>query len=276
MLLQQYIQLLSKPAEQASIEKTSCISKPRSIQPRSNVHVPPATITKEVTKSSVPLGDLFRKRAQLSKAEDDDENERPNGFHPQVKPNAFLTAGEKLQVRIKCSISLCIDVHWPNNLMLLQHDRILGKKNDEDNYSRPSKTNGSSAQKRPRPDTYHPINPHVLLGPGGFNRQQMDCDTEEYPYGNAVNKKFVNPLGQKKANQNDKKNTNDGFKNASAALEDDENIDPRLKSCDPELISKIEMEIVDYGDPITFEDIGETYEEVVPFVSFSLVMIFDR
>ncbi|RLN86918.1 hypothetical protein BBJ28_00025083 [Nothophytophthora sp. Chile5] len=37
-----------------------------------------------------------------------------------------------------------------------------------------------------------------------------------------------------------------------------EDIDPRLKSCDPELIEKIEMEIVDNGDPIAFDDIGTT------------------
>ena len=37
---------------------------------------------------------------------------------------------------------------------------------------------------------------------------------------------------------------------------EDENMDPRLKSCDPELIEKIEMEIVDNGDPVTFDDIG--------------------
>ncbi|KAG7397290.1 Fidgetin-like protein 1 [Phytophthora boehmeriae] len=37
---------------------------------------------------------------------------------------------------------------------------------------------------------------------------------------------------------------------------EEEDIDPRLKSCDPELIEKIEMEIVDSGDPVTFEDIA--------------------
>ncbi|RHY25401.1 hypothetical protein DYB32_008343 [Aphanomyces invadans] len=37
---------------------------------------------------------------------------------------------------------------------------------------------------------------------------------------------------------------------------DDPDIDPRLKACDPELISKIEMEIVDAGDPVSFDDIG--------------------
>lgn len=40
------------------------------------------------------------------------------------------------------------------------------------------------------------------------------------------------------------------------APEDDPDIDPRLKSCDPDLIAKIEMEIVDYGDPVAFDDIG--------------------
>ncbi|RHY85923.1 hypothetical protein DYB35_004373, partial [Aphanomyces astaci] len=37
-----------------------------------------------------------------------------------------------------------------------------------------------------------------------------------------------------------------------------DDVDPRLKSCDPELISKIEMEIVDAGDPVSFDDIGAT------------------
>ncbi|RLN91771.1 hypothetical protein BBJ28_00022410 [Nothophytophthora sp. Chile5] len=36
-----------------------------------------------------------------------------------------------------------------------------------------------------------------------------------------------------------------------------EDVDPRLKSCDPELIEKIEMEIVDSGDPIAFDDIAK-------------------
>lgn len=44
------------------------------------------------------------------------------------------------------------------------------------------------------------------------------------------------------------------------STEPEEDIDPRLKSCDPELIAKIEMEIVDNGDPITFDDIGKVHE----------------
>ena len=38
--------------------------------------------------------------------------------------------------------------------------------------------------------------------------------------------------------------------------DDDENVDPRLKGCDPKLIEKIELEIVDHGEPIRFEDIS--------------------
>jgi len=38
--------------------------------------------------------------------------------------------------------------------------------------------------------------------------------------------------------------------------EEEEDIDPRLKSCDKELIEKIEMEIVYHGDPISFQDIA--------------------
>uniref|UniRef100_K3X2J1 AAA+ ATPase domain-containing protein n=1 Tax=Globisporangium ultimum (strain ATCC 200006 / CBS 805.95 / DAOM BR144) TaxID=431595 RepID=K3X2J1_GLOUD len=48
---------------------------------------------------------------------------------------------------------------------------------------------------------------------------------------------------------------NRGSKQA-APPEVDEDIDPRLRSCDPELIAKIEMEIVDNGDPIAFDDIA--------------------
>lgn len=35
-----------------------------------------------------------------------------------------------------------------------------------------------------------------------------------------------------------------------------EDLDPRLKSCDPELVAKIELEIVDHGDPVAFDDIA--------------------
>lgn len=35
-----------------------------------------------------------------------------------------------------------------------------------------------------------------------------------------------------------------------------EDIDPRLKSCDPELVAKIELEIVDCGERISFDDIA--------------------
>ena len=36
----------------------------------------------------------------------------------------------------------------------------------------------------------------------------------------------------------------------------DEGVDPRLRSCDPELVAKIEMEIVDCGERISFDDIA--------------------
>jgi hypothetical protein len=38
--------------------------------------------------------------------------------------------------------------------------------------------------------------------------------------------------------------------------DNEDDVDPRLKSCDQELIAKIEMEIVDAGDPISFDDIA--------------------
>ncbi|OWZ24141.1 Fidgetin [Phytophthora megakarya] len=65
----------------------------------------------------------------------------------------------------------------------------------------------------------------------------------------AVSKKFVSPV-------NDGGGANNSGSNQAPLPSEDENIDPRLKSCDPELIEKIEMEIVDNGDPITFDDIA--------------------
>ncbi|RHX97016.1 hypothetical protein DYB25_001448 [Aphanomyces astaci] len=49
-----------------------------------------------------------------------------------------------------------------------------------------------------------------------------------------------------------------GVEPPPAADDPADDVDPRLKSCDPELISKIEMEIVDAGDPVSFDDIGAT------------------
>ncbi|KAG6952942.1 hypothetical protein JG687_00012700 [Phytophthora cactorum] len=63
-----------------------------------------------------------------------------------------------------------------------------------------------------------------------------------------VSKKFVSPMNNGGASKGTKKQT--------TPPDEDEYIDPRLKSCDPELIEKIEMEIVDNGDPITFDDIA--------------------
>ncbi|OQS06801.1 fidgetin, partial [Thraustotheca clavata] len=74
---------------------------------------------------------------------------------------------------------------------------------------------------------YHPVNPKVL-----------------FPKSNSpprISKQFQ-PPGQQA--------------NKEVPVEPEEDIDPRLKSCDPELISKIELEIVDAGDPISFDDIA--------------------
>ncbi|KAF0700383.1 Aste57867_9088 [Aphanomyces stellatus] len=65
--------------------------------------------------------------------------------------------------------------------------------------------------------TYHPINPNVLLN---------------------------------------KKNGQVSPPRAAPPPDEEDDVDPRLKSCDPELISKIELEIVDAGDPISFDDIA--------------------
>lgn len=61
----------------------------------------------------------------------------------------------------------------------------------------------------------------------------------------------------------------------SPPTEPEDDIDPRLKSCDPELIAKIEMEIVDNGDPITFDDIGTIVHRVCElwFVSITYTVV---
>ncbi|KAJ0399638.1 hypothetical protein ATCC90586_007011 [Pythium insidiosum] len=61
----------------------------------------------------------------------------------------------------------------------------------------------------------------------------------------------------------DKKTAKTAIGSKSAqTTEEEEDIDPRLRSCDPDLIAKIEMEIVDYGDPVTFDDIGYSGADV--------------
>ncbi|RQM09640.1 hypothetical protein DD237_006646 [Peronospora effusa] len=123
----------------------------------------------------------------------------------------------------------------------LEHDRMTGRTRDIDD-DQPKSRNGRRRDLRGPPrGIYHPVNQDVLLGGGG--------NTDNgYMYGStAVSKKFVSPMGERGANKATKQ---------VIRPDEDKDMDPRLKSCDPELIEKIEMEIVDNGDPITFDDIG--------------------
>ncbi|CAI5731964.1 unnamed protein product [Peronospora destructor] len=121
----------------------------------------------------------------------------------------------------------------------LEHDRVTGRtRNIDDNQ--PKSRNGRRRDVwGPSRGVYHPVNQDLLLGGGG------NTDNDGYMYGSAaVSKKFVSPMGANKGNKQ------------VVLLDEDKDMDPRLKSCDPELIEKIEMEIVDNGDPITFDDIA--------------------
>lgn len=120
----------------------------------------------------------------------------------------------------------------------LQHDRMTGRARNLDDDQPRSKR--GSARGPPR-GVYHPVNQDLLLG--GSN----DSDSGYVGGSSAVSKKFVSPMNDGGANKNGKK---------QPPMPDEEDIDPRLKSCDPELIEKIEMEIVDNGDPVTFDDIA--------------------
>ncbi|TYZ64129.1 hypothetical protein PybrP1_001653, partial [[Pythium] brassicae (nom. inval.)] len=233
-------------------------SLPRSRAPTPS---PPPSSNVFTPKQQQPvLGDFLRKRPEPTR---DEESPPVYGSAKLNKPsrNPFQTATERLQF-----------------------DRATGRARengyDDDGY-------GSSARGRsgnhhgngrgPGPGNYHPINHNLLFG-GNIN----DGDIPMNP---SVNKPFVLPTGEGKNDEKPSRTngarwvrilqclngsvliknelTRDGwpllhriFSKQSPSAEPEEDIDPRLKSCDPELIAKIEMEIVDNGDPITFDDIG--------------------
>ncbi|CCI40646.1 unnamed protein product [Albugo candida] len=87
--------------------------------------------------------------------------------------------------------------------------------------------------------SYHPINENL------FGKDAQD----EIQQGNRprVRERFVSPVEKKK-----EKNGNGDVRKVMQ----NEDIDPRLKSCDPELVAKIELEIVDCGERISFDDIA--------------------
>ncbi|KAE9325407.1 Fidgetin-like protein 1 [Phytophthora fragariae] len=165
------------------------------------------------------LSDLLSKRSRLPHEDPElfGADTRPN---PVQQRNPFQTASERLQ-----------------------HDRMTGRARNLDD-DEPRNRNGRGRNPRgPSRGVYHPVNQDLLLGGGG------NSDNEGYISGSsAVSKKFVSPMNGGGANKRNKQQ--------APPPTEDENIDPRLKSCDPELIEKIEMEIVDNGDPITFDDIA--------------------
>ncbi|ETI31022.1 hypothetical protein, variant 1 [Phytophthora nicotianae CJ01A1] len=162
------------------------------------------------------LSDLLSKRSRLP-------HEDPELFGSNTRPNpvqqgnSFQTATERLQ-----------------------HDRMTGRaRNLDDDHSRGRNDRRGNPRGPPR-GVYHPVNQDLLLGGG-------DNDNGYISGSSAVSKKFVSPMNDGGSNKGKKQTT---------PPDEDVNIDPRLKSCDPELIEKIEMEIVDNGDPITFDDIA--------------------
>lgn len=163
-----------------------------------------------------PLSDL------LSKSRVRLPHEDPDLFGAGTRPNAvnpFQTASERLQC-----------------------DRMSGRARNVDDDECRSRNDRRRNPRGPSRGVYHPVNQDLLLG-------GSDNDNNGYISGSsAVSKKFVSPTNDGGASKGSKKQT--------TPPDEDENIDPRLKSCDPELIEKIEMEIVDNGDPITFDDIA--------------------
>ncbi|KAF1329550.1 Fidgetin-like protein, partial [Globisporangium splendens] len=181
-------------------------------------------------KQPPALGDFLRKKPEPPLSDGDTPHVYGQARANQSSRNPFQTAGEKLQ-----------------------HDRLTGKVKDDgydnDMYGgKSSRGRNHTNGRAPGPGNYHPINHNLLFG-GKQNGD--DDDSGSVSVSSAVTKPFVSPTGE---NKDDKKRAN-GSKQA-APPEVDEDIDPRLRSCDPELIAKIEMEIVDNGDPIAFDDIG--------------------
>lgn len=125
----------------------------------------------------------------------------------------------------------------------LKHDRMTGRARNTDD-DQPRSGNGRRRNRgQPPPGVYHPVNQNLLLGGGG----DYDDDDDYNSGSSGVGKKFVSPINN---------GGGDRIKKQATAPNDEEDVDPRLKSCDPELIEKIEMEIVDSSDPVTFDDIA--------------------
>ncbi|GMF24748.1 unnamed protein product [Phytophthora lilii] len=221
--------------------QAAAFSMPREPTPQA----PAFSLPKEPTQQPQPaLSDLLSKRSRLP-------HEDPELFGSDTRPspspvhrrNPFQTATERLQVQL-ATVKRCIRYYGRSledlTCFVPQHDRMTGRaRNLDDDEPRGGRRKNPRGPPR---GVYHPVNQDLLLGGGGDN------DNSGYISGSsAVSKKFVSPMNDGSSNK--------GNKQAAPPVED-ENIDPRLKSCDPELIEKIEMEIVDNGDPVTFDDIG--------------------
>ncbi|DBA04352.1 TPA: hypothetical protein N0F65_002114 [Lagenidium giganteum] len=186
---------------------------------------PPVNVGNTADTVSAPqapsLSFMLRKKTSREGSDEDDFSSRSRPPVPALSRNPFQTANDKLQ-----------------------RDRLLGKVDDEDRRDGGSGLRRNSGGRKPQ---YHPINSELLFG-GNRNRD----DDDMIPSSSSVNKKFVSPA----AKSEEEKRSKNGSTSKPAPNQDDENIDPRLKSCDPELISKIELEIVDSGDPVHFDDIA--------------------
>ncbi|CAH0516651.1 unnamed protein product [Peronospora belbahrii] len=174
---------------------------------------------KPVTQSKPALSDMLHQRSRLPH-EDPELFGIDTPLNPTQQRNLFQTASERLQ-----------------------HDRMTGRSRNTDD-GQPRSRNGRRGQPRGPPrGVYHPVNQDLLLG------GSEATDNVGYISGpTAISKKFVSSMNDRSAS----KCSNKQDDRHDADME----IDPRLKSCDSELIEKIEMEIVDNGDPITFDDIA--------------------
>ncbi|TMW62255.1 hypothetical protein Poli38472_009748 [Pythium oligandrum] len=223
--------VMTKPAAIHRPPPVTMNEPPRFNHVQQNAAPPPPA----VSGPQRALSEMLRRKSAAVDEDDDDEvysypptNRNQPSRPPPSGRNPFQTAGAKLQ-----------------------HDRLTGKNHmdDEDEYGGRNQRGGRGLSRQtPRTGgSYHPVNPHLLLG--GGSRDEDD----EFDDNGAIRKKFVSPVIKPGEDRPGKNSSNS---KPAAPPEEDENIDPRLKSCDPELIAKIEMEIVDYGDPITFDDIA--------------------
>ena len=191
-----------------------------------------------------PIQDLIRKksskRCQFDKID----------CHSIVKPIGIRSRQQEKSFRY--IIHTASPVYYDRIALFLQRDRLQRRHQEDEDVEDAQQQGGRGLSRHSlRSGNYHPINPNLLFG----GRNRSDEDDEE---GAAIRKKFVSPV----VGSDDKKSARPTGTTASTAVDDQDDVDPRLKSCDPELIAKIEMEIVDSSDPVTFDDIGTLIHEI--------------